>query len=143
MKRLVKPRGKPITEELVREPLLDRFQAKAGCVHTQEAAHRLWRRLQEHLTPKQADQLLVAWGHHANVGEGCGELGTVCWEIRKAWRGEEVAFWMRGTMSGTKYDKDPRKCCCLDWAESPYTGYRKEGGHHPKCPEALRSEIAV
>lgn len=39
-------------------------------------------------------------------------------------------------MSGTKYDKDPMKCCCLDWAESPHTGYREPGGHHPGCPMA-------
>jgi hypothetical protein len=77
-----------MTTDVVRMPLLDRFQAKAGCMYTQEQAHRLWQQLKGHLTTKQADQLLIAWGHHRDVGEGREELDTMCKEIRKAWWGE-------------------------------------------------------
>lgn len=37
-------------------------------------------------------------------------------------------------MSGTRYNKDPAKCACRYWAESPQIGYREEGLHHPRCP---------
>jgi hypothetical protein len=32
------------------------------------------------------------------------------------------------------YHTDPMKCACLTWAETPYTGNRKEGEHHQACP---------
>ena len=82
-------------DKLSREQLLDRLQAKAGCMHTQEEADSLWTRLIVHLTAKQRSQLSTAWGHHMDVREGREELDIVCGEIRKSWRGVEVAPCLR------------------------------------------------
>ena len=82
-------------DDLSREQLLDRFQAKAGCMHTQDEAMSVWKRLKWHLTERQVSMLSDDWGHHVDVHHGRAGIDVVCGEIRKAWRGEEVVFWMR------------------------------------------------
>jgi hypothetical protein len=79
-------------DKLSREQLLDRFQAKAGCMHTQDEAGSVWKRLSLLLDQRQADMLYDGWSHHRDVREGRGDLDEGCSEIRKAWRGEELVM---------------------------------------------------
>ena len=70
---------------LTRDQLLDRFQANAGCMHSQAEANSAWLRLRVHLTEDQRGHVVTAWGHHRDVGEGREELDIVCDEIRRVW----------------------------------------------------------
>jgi len=76
-----------LIDNLSRDELLDIFQAKAGCMHSQHKANAAWRLLRKHLTEKQLGELITAWGHHRDVGLGRAELDEACDEVRKAWRG--------------------------------------------------------
>jgi hypothetical protein len=74
-------------EGLTKEQLLNVFQAKAGCMHTQGEANSAFLRLREYLTLDQRATLASAWGHHRDVGEGREELDDVCNELRLKWSG--------------------------------------------------------
>ncbi len=67
-----------------RTQLLDAFQAKAGCSHTQRKAESLWELLWPKLTEAERTKLQTAWGH-ATLEEGRAELDKVCAELRAAW----------------------------------------------------------
>jgi len=73
-----------------RAEILDRFQAKAGCMHTQVVAFAAWRRLKKHLTREQRNALLLAWSHHVDIGEGRGALDHECAAVRKSWAQQEA-----------------------------------------------------
>jgi hypothetical protein len=69
----------------VKHELLDRFQAKAGCMHTQAEADRIWPRLKPFLSKCQESALITAWGHHRDCRLGRRELDVVCADIRREW----------------------------------------------------------
>lgn len=75
-----------LDESMSREELLDTFQAKAGCMHSQHKANSAWRLLRNHLTKKQLGELITAWGHHRDVGLGRRELDEACDDVRREWR---------------------------------------------------------
>lgn len=68
-----------------RMQLLQRFQAKAGCMYTQETAERLWEELKPYLLPKQIDDVSDAWIHYRDVRLGRNRIDAVCNEIRRDW----------------------------------------------------------
>ena len=70
--------------DYTREQLLERWQAKAGCIYSQRKARRYWRKLKPHLTEGQRRRLHTAWAHHRN-GEGRGEIDEVCGQVRREW----------------------------------------------------------
>jgi hypothetical protein len=80
--------------------LLDRFQAKAGCMHTQEEATRVWKELKPRLHQYEMGQLAVAWGHHVDVKLGRGELDETCDEIRECWDNGNVLVAFRTSAPG-------------------------------------------
>lgn len=71
-------------EAMSKRELLDLFQAKARCEHTQGKAAAVWLWLQAYLNTQDRRKLLSAWGH-ATMQEGPAELDTVCKEIRASW----------------------------------------------------------
>lgn len=73
-----------------RDDLLTRWQAKAGCMHTQEEAQRRWRDLLPLLTEKQRGMLGSAWGHHVDVRLGRDEIDWACKRLREEWEKEEA-----------------------------------------------------
>lgn len=74
-------------EKMTKEQLLNRFQSKAGCMHTQDEAERCWMRLCSYLTEEQRTALFQGWNHHEMCREGRRELDEVCNEIRLSWVG--------------------------------------------------------
>jgi hypothetical protein len=68
-----------------RQEILEKFCAKARCMHTQHAALRYWQDLKPHLTLEQRSKLNTAWGHHADVGEGPEELDNLKAKILAEW----------------------------------------------------------
>jgi len=72
-------------ETFTKEQLLNRFQAKAGCVHTQDQAARCWSYLQRYLTDDERTKLFQGWNHHEMCREGRGELDGACNELRLKW----------------------------------------------------------
>lgn len=75
-----------VSGDLSRQELLDLFQSKAGCMHSQHKANSAWRMLRNHLTSKQVGKVITAWGHHRDVGLERTELDDVCDEIRRQWQ---------------------------------------------------------
>jgi hypothetical protein len=80
-------------DSLSREQLLDRFQATAGCMHTQCEAQSVMLRLRFYITERQYGFLGTAWSHHCDVGLGREELDAVCEEIRQ---GKDGSLWPEG-----------------------------------------------
>jgi hypothetical protein len=60
---------------------LNCFQAKAGCIYSQNQAIIYWRRIKPYLTEDQERDLKIAWNHHRYIGEGRQELDEVCNKI--------------------------------------------------------------
>ena len=52
------------------------FGAKAGCMHSQRKAHRLWKELEPSLTGDERVAIRIAWNHHL-IGEGRKELDSM------------------------------------------------------------------
>jgi hypothetical protein len=62
---------------------LKQFQAKAGCIHSQQQAEVLWRKIKPFLTEEEEKELRLDWGHHVYVGEGRHALDWDCNAIIK------------------------------------------------------------
>jgi len=76
-------------ELLSKDQLLDKFQSKVRCMHTQDQAEVYWLRLQRHLTEGQKTALFQGWDHHVTCREGCRELDEACNSVRLKWNGVE------------------------------------------------------
>lgn len=70
--------------------LLKQFVAKAGCMHSQRRAGRLWGELRPLLTAGERASLMTAWSHHSHVRLGRGELDSVGGKIAEAWATAEI-----------------------------------------------------
>jgi hypothetical protein len=76
--------------------LLEQFQAKAGCIHTQSKTISLWMKLGPHLEGyfdgkiSYGHWLNVAWSHF-EIGEGREELDYYCNKLKKLWSDEDDA----------------------------------------------------
>lgn len=62
-----------------------KFQSKAGCIHTQDQAERIWKRIKDRLTEDERRKIVTAQLHV--MSEGRDELDTVCNEIIKNYEG--------------------------------------------------------
>ena len=69
----------------VKAELLKLFVAKAGCMHSQRRAGRLWYELRPLLTQGERAALMTAWSHHSHVRLGRGELDSVGSAIAQEW----------------------------------------------------------
>ena len=70
---------------MTKRELLQKFGAKARCMHTQRVAYRYWNDLVPLLTTSESAALSIAWGHHVDVGEGPEELDDVCATLLAEW----------------------------------------------------------
>ena len=70
-------------EKLTKLQLLDLFQEKAACFHSQEKATSVIRLLKPSLTQDHYQALMTTWSYYRKSRLGRGEIDSVCNSIRQ------------------------------------------------------------